>query len=46
VAQGPDSASSAGPGAGIAILGGLAVAGGLAYGVTWFVRRRSEGGLA
>jgi hypothetical protein len=50
VAAGTDSGSSAGPGAGIAILGGLAAAGGVAYGATWFVRRGRErkaiGGLA
>ena len=46
VAAGPESGASAGPGAGIAILGGLAVVGGLAYGVNWFVRRRPERGLA
>ena len=45
-----DSGTSAGPGAGIAILGGLAAIGGLAYGANWFVRRnrarKAIGGLA
>ena len=39
-------ASAGASGAGIAILGVLAAVGALGYGVHWFVRRRSEGGLA